>query len=423
MTTYPPIKNLYEVEQDGKTYYRVKMNRAKQGLKIDKTFTAYEEALEFLNACKNKIGQKQVKTFLELEDNVQKIISQYLKNPPICEYLKQYISNYIDPKYQHLDERISADSYKLRQKESIKSILNNCINIEFKHSISNDNYELSELIFKDSEKAKLATLKPNEITADDVNNLIIALKNKNLTPSTISTYISKLSVFWKKLPILDKSLKNIGNVFLQYDKDLISNGNKKYRKKPFRFDIERLKTVAKIIRKHKPKTNDEHSKDFGNIIHLMYKLGLRRQEAILLEKSQIYDNPPHIFIQSKNTERNVYLNDRQYRFIKSLIKKNTERLFKFKVMGFDGSFIKAFKDTGIDQHSFRKDYISRMVEKIGISNSILLSELLGFSTPRAIEKLKGVFPEKNEISTQKDLLNQIGHSSSRIVSQFYYSRK
>lgn len=420
MNTYPPMKNLYIVEQDGKVYFRVKMNKAKQGLKIDKTFTVYEEAVEFLNACKNKIGKKQVKTFLEVEDNVKQIISNYIKKPPISEYLKRYIELYIDNKYEKLDERIAKDKYKLRQKKSHISILNVCINTEFKHKTSNDNYELSELIFKDSEETTLGKLKPTEITTEDVNNLILAFRKQNLTPSTISTYLSKMSVFWRKLPSLDTTLADIKNPFLTYDKDLINNGNKRYRKKPFRFDKEKLKTVARIIRNHNPR---DKSKDFGNIIHLMYKLGLRRQEAILLEKSQIFDNPPHIFIQSKDAERIVYLNDRQWRFVKSLIKPNQERLFKYEVLGFDGVFIKSFDDTGIDQHSFRKDYISRMVEKIGISNSILLSEVLGFTTPRAIEKLKGVFPEGSELSTQKELLSQIGHSSSRITAEFYYSRK
>lgn len=396
------------------------MNKAKQGLKIDKTFTDRKEAIEFLNACKNKIGQKSVKTFLEMEDGIKEIISNYLKKPPIQEYLKQYITNYIEPKYKNLDERIAADKYKLRQKTSIISILNACINIEFKHEVSNDNYELSELLFVDTEKTTLATLRPEEITSQDVNNIILAFREKNLTPTTISTYISKMSVFWRKLPHLDKSLRGIQNPFLSYDKDLINNGNKRYRKKPFRFDVERLKIVAKIIKNHKPR---DGSNDFGNIIRLMYKLGLRRQEAILLEKSQIYDNPPHIFIQSKDVERIVYLNERQWRFVKSLIKPNQERLFKYKVLGFDGTFKKSFAETGIDQHSFRKDYISRMVEKIGLSNSILLAELLGFNTPRAIEKMKGVFPENNQISTQKELLSQIGHSSSRITAEFYYSRK
>ena len=64
-----------------------------------------------------------------------------------------------------------------------------------------------------------------------------------------------------------------------------------------------------------------------------------------------------------------------------------------------------------------------MVEKIGLSNSILASQLLGFSTPRAIEKLKGVFPENPQISTQEELLKQIGHSSSRLTAEHYFSFK
>jgi len=145
------------------------------------------------------------------------------------------------------------------------------------------------------------------------------------------------------------------------------------------------------------------------IIHLMYKLGLRRQEAVLLEKSQFSQTPtPHIYIQSKNQERIVYLNERTVRLIKPFMRKDQERLFSYKVLGFDGSFVKPFRVHGIDQHSFRKDYISRMIEQIGMSNSILLSQLLGFSTPRAIERLQSTFPEARHRSLSNNFLSKSG---------------
>ena len=287
---------------------------------------------------------------------------------------------------------------------------------EFMHKAEND-WQLNELIFTEREEKTLGELKPREITEDSVNQLILTFREQGLKSISISDYLSRMSVLWKKLKTLDKKLQGIPNPYLTYDKDLVNLGQKKVRKKPFRFTSESLKQVVKLY-----KSNG--NPDFRAIIHLMYKLGLRRQEAILLEKNQINEKPtPHIYIFSKNQERIVYLNDRQWRFLKPLIKSNQERLFDYSVLGFDGSFTKPFKKYGINQHSFRKDYISRMVEKIGLSNSILASQLLGFSTQRAIEKFKGVFPENSTISTQQELLKQIGHSSSRLTAEHYSSFK
>jgi len=213
---------------------------------------------------------------------------------------------------------------------------------------------------------------------------------------------------------MDKKLEDVSNPFLNYDKDLVNNGQKRFQKKAFRFTPEKLKAVASIIRRN-------GNPEFKAIIHLMYKLGMRRQEAILLEKNQISETPtPHIYIQSKNHERIVYLGPRTLRLVKQFIKPDQERLFSYKVLGFDGSFVKQFKTHGIDQHSFRKDYISRMIELIGASNSILLSQLLGFSTPRAIEKLRDLFPEAPTL-TQEQLLKRIGHKNSRITAEHYFS--
>lgn len=264
---------------------------------------------------------------------------------------------------------------------------------------------------------------------DDAIELLDACENKfgqssvkglirvEETPISIATYLSRTSVFWRKIPTLRKDNRPLENPWLHYDRDILTNGNKIFKKRAFRFDRATLKKVARTIQ----------GKNIRPIVHLMYKLGLRRQEAVLLTKSQVIEHPtPHIYIQSKNTERIVYMNDRQYRFIKGLIKPDQERLFDYKVMGFDGSYKKIFEDQNLDvkQHDFRKDYISRMIEQIGLSNSILLSQLLGFTTPRAIERLKNVYPESTgKLKNQTELLSQIGHSSSRITAEHYFSLK
>jgi len=411
----PKRKHLTVIEKGERTYFRVQINKEKLGLKVNKTFTDYEQAIMFLDACENKLGSKHVKTLIDIESKEYKLIGEFMKSPPLTMYLKEYIQTYINPKYEHLNPALEKDRYKLRQRTGLINTLTRILNTEIKHKDEND-WELNELIFTARTPTKLGDLKPSEITVDDANQLILALKKQGLKPLSVSDYVSRMSVFWKKLKYMDKKLEGVTNPFLNYDKDLISNGQKRFQKKAFRFTPEKLRAVSRII-----KTNG--NPEFKAIIHLMYKLGLRRQEAILLEKNQISETPrPHIYIQSKNHERLVYLNERTLRLVKQFIKPNQERLFSYKVLGFDGSFVKPFKVHDIDQHSFRKDYISRMMELVGASNSILLSQLLGFSTPRAIERLQALFPEAPTL-TQEQLLKRIGHKSSRITAEHYFSFK
>jgi len=412
---YPKRKHLTVIEKGPKTYFRVQINKLKMGLKVNKTFTDYDQAVEFLNACENKLATKHVKTLLEMEAKEKQFFREYFENPPLVEYLNEYIRIYIRPKYEHLNPGLEKDKYKLRQRDGLINTLKRILNTEINHKDQND-WTVNELIFTARTPIKLGSLKPRDITVDDANQLILALKKQGLKPISISDYLSRMSVFWKKLRYMDKKLEGASNPFLNYDKDLINYGQKRFHKKAFRFTPEKLRAVATIIKRN-------GNPEFKAIIHLMYKLGLRRQEAILLEKSQISETPtPHIYIQSKNHERLVYLNDRTLRLIKQFIKPKQERLFSYKVLGFDGSFVKPFKAHGIDQHSFRKDYISRMIEQIGVSNSILLSQMLGFTTPRAIERLQATFPEAHTL-TQQQLLKQIGHKDSRITAEHYFSFK
>lgn len=411
----PKRKHLTVIEKGDKTYFRVQINKEKLGLKVNKTFTDYQQAIAFLDACENKLGSKHVKTLLKIESKEFKLIGEFMKSPPLTMYLKEYIQTYINPKYQHLNPALEKDRYKLRQRSGLINTLTRILDTEIQHKDENG-WEINEQTFTARTPTKLGELKPKEITVDDANQLILALKRQGLKPISVSDYLSRMSVFWKKLKYMDKKLEGATNPFLNYDKNLISNGQKRFQKKAFRFTPEKLRAVARVI-----KTNG--NPEFKAIIHLMYKLGLRRQEAILLEKSQISETPrPHIYIQSKNHERLVYLNERSLRLVKQFIKPKQERLFSYKVLGFDGSFVKPFKAHSIDQHSFRKDYISRMIELVGASNSILLSQLLGFSTPRAIERLQALFPEAPTL-TQEQLLKRIGHKSSRITAEHYFSFK
>lgn len=91
-------------------------------------------------------------------------------------------------------------------------------------------------------------LRPSELKTLGINSLIIVLKAKGMKPISINTYLSRTSIFWKKLTLFNSDLKNPPNPWLMYDKDILTNGNKIFRKKSFRFNHEILKRPARAIK-------------------------------------------------------------------------------------------------------------------------------------------------------------------------------
>ena len=63
-TLYPKRKHLTVIEKGANVYFRVQINKLKLGLKVNKTFSDYGQAVEFLEACLNKLASKHVKTML-----------------------------------------------------------------------------------------------------------------------------------------------------------------------------------------------------------------------------------------------------------------------------------------------------------------------------------------------------------------------
>jgi len=73
-------------------------------------------------------------------------------------------------------------------------------------------------------------------------------------------------------------------------------------------------------------------------------------------------------------------------------------------------------------HGLRKEAISGFIERIGASNSLLISEFLGFASVRKIEEhIETQIPAG--LSTQQELLRSVGHSNSAITQNHYFSLK
>ncbi len=156
----------------------------------------------------------------------------------------------------------------------------------------------------------------------------------------------------------------------------------------------------------------------------MLLTAMRRSEVVLLKWSQIKEDYIELD-QTKTTPRNVYLTKEAKELIASIPRHpNRDRLFKYTVLGFDGSYTKWLKDHGfsdITSHKLRKEAISHFVERIGAENSLLIAEILGISSVRKLEENIKQMPSK--VLNQSDLLKNVGHSNADITKRHYFSLK
>ena len=156
----------------------------------------------------------------------------------------------------------------------------------------------------------------------------------------------------------------------------------------------------------------------------MLLTAMRRSEVVLLKWSQIQGD----FIeldQTKTKPRTVFLTKEAKDLIQSIPRYPArDRLFKYTVLGFDGSYTKWLKDHGfsdITSHKLRKEAISNFVERIGSDNSLLIAEILGIQSVRKLEENIKQMPET--IRNQNDLLKSVGHSNADITKRHYFSMK
>ena len=97
--------------------YRVRIKR--KDYKEDRLFDTLEEAKEFLQLSKSKIGREQIFLKTEKETQEQKFIQEYFSQPPLIEYVKMYLQKYINTLPAETD-------LERRRRDNNKSFLKAC---------------------------------------------------------------------------------------------------------------------------------------------------------------------------------------------------------------------------------------------------------------------------------------------------------
>jgi integrase len=389
--------------------YRVRISR--QDFKADKLFDDLSEATEFLALSKSTKGKEKIFSITDKEAQEIAIIQDIIRNPPISHYIKKYIEDYVEKREQ--------DTYlKQRNVRNIKSFYRTIDKTMIPHldakapKLPGMLADITEQ-FKSYNLRQFGSLKPQEISSITINDYIKARLSEKRKKSTIARELTFINRLFQKLRHLQPEI-HFTNPISDYDRDLL-----RYRteKRDFRFSDEQMSELLEALDKNK-------NKEIKQIVLLSLYTAMRRSEVITLTWTQVKDGYIQLTHTKSGKPRKVYLTKEAKELLASIEKRNgDDRVFKFSITGFEGSFskFKARLSFKFRFHDFRREGISRLVEKAGMENSVLLAEILGFANVRKLEE--GYGDETASISSQRGLLKSVGHSNPDTTKSFYYSIK
>ena len=383
--------------------YRVRIKR--KDYKEDRLFDTLEEAKEFLQLSKSKIGREQIFLKTEKETQEQKFIQEYFLQPPLIEYVKMYLQKYVNTLPSETD-------LEKRRRDNQKSFLNILINTEVEQNPENGGITS---FYAPRPKLKLGDFKPIDITEYQIQSYIKERLAKKISPISIERELGKLSNVFKKLPQIDPTLKNIKNPAVGYDKELLKFTDKQkvsaIKKREFRLTKSDEEKLLLALDKHP-------NPDFKRIVLLALFTAMRRSEIVTLTWAQIKENYIQLYVTKSGKPRKVYLTVEAKELLKTMERKNDDsNVFSYKLLGFQGSFDKWKEINGLDHirfHDFRREAISRMVEKFGGESSLLITEILGIQNVAKFEELHGGHSHQS-LEREDDLRKNVGHSSKQIT--------
>lgn len=416
------IQQLERKNQDGSVVISFRVQIKRKDLSVDERFSSLDEAIKFLSECRQKLKLPELKlvrrprTSEELEQMKQSI-HNFWNNPTFKTYVNKYLEVYITPRFQHYEKDLSAEGkMKYRNYKNIVCFYNTINNT----LVKNDDFK-GVLDFQSNNpfnnaKTPLGLLPLLEIDEDIINSYVYTRAKLGKKSQSIQREITFISNIFSKARHLNPTIKSVVNPTLTYDRDFLKLA-KTTKKNPFRFTGNVKEEFLKAVEEHE-------NPEFHAIVKIMLLTAMRRSEAVLLKWSQIYED----FIELEDTKTNprpVYLTVEAKELLKSIPRKsNQDRLFKYTVLGFDGSYKKFMTDRGfghITTHKLRKEAISNFVEKIGAENSLLIAEILGISSIRKLEENIAEMPRF--MKTQKDVLQSVGHKNSTVTKKHYFSLK
>lgn len=408
MTTLPRgiLQAKYKLS-DGTTVnkYRVRINRA--DFKADKYFDELREAQAFLALSKLKRGKAIIydldeKLVVKKAERLDK--TNFTLSYIISLYKQQYLPLLND--FTELQQRNRNNKISFLKTIENTSIQNRYMTDEEAESLGID------ILIDDTYYTSFGSFDIRQIGFTEIN-YYVEQRLKKVSKITVQREVTSISNLFSKLRHLNPELKDLRNQTYDYDKSLTANSQ---RKRTFTYSEEDEKLLFDMLSSVKNST-------YFNVAKISFLTGLRRSEALMLNNKAITGNV--INLESKGKIRDVYITPEAKDFISSLpFNKETGRFFSLKICSFDKMFreICSRKETTKHLsrfHDIRRTNISRLITKIGIENSVIVSQILGISNVANLEKTYATVKNTEAPTTQKEALKSFGHSYAQTTKGYF----
>lgn len=416
-------KNIYQIaykNKDGKKQYKYRVKKTLQGKPYDKLFETVIECEIYLKEVNSHFGRKNV---VEYDEQEQRKIEEFRK--PSFEWFFMQYFNYKHPSDFDPKDLLKKKAYRTYQ-SFFKAILGTKIEVH-NEEILEETPQASKILLDlglgiKSKYTSLGKLKLHEINYKTINSYIKARLKIGNSKITIKKHLSILSCFFQECRYIDgiseKAVAHLGNPTKEIDKKLLANA----------FNVKRAKRIdrdnwLKLMECY----NKEDDLTFHYVSLLQYFGALRMSEALGLDWKNVNFNDRSITLPiTKTTPRVVLMTKDLCDLLETiepekdnrigLVVKNTG-LYKYEKQiqrfGQRYGFYKI-----ISSHNFRKDAISRMIDKVGGSNPMQLAQILGYKNVQQFQA--DYINDIPNIDTLEGVMKNNGQKQLNTTNTHYY---
>jgi integrase len=384
----------YRTQEGRVLKYRARFNSKKHNFKGNKLFDTLDKAKAYLAECKSVYGREAL-TGIERGNAIARLV---YGNPDFSIFLKRFYE------YRYQNDLLDSDgnpSYLKRKRNiTIQSFYKTIC--ETKIGVVNDEFSQAMTGFtmllgnRVASTVTLGKLKPQQITYKHINAYVKARLDMGKKKSTVRKELSLISCFFdeaKHIPGVNALLLPELNPCNGFDKKLLSNvyeGKIQRRIEPEEWDniLSAIINVKQI--------------EFSYILLFSLFTAMRRSEVCNLKWEYIH-NTFIMLPYAKKGRRKIILTKDAKDLIAIIAEDKPERkgkVFDMSISTFEKAYQRYSKKYGfttVNYHMFRKESISRAIEKIGV-NPLVLAEVLGF---------------KNVVQFKKDYLDDVEITSNK----------
>jgi len=406
--------------------YRVRLQVRKT--KFNQLFDELSEAKAFLIECKSRYGSKAL-TQKEIDEQEELRKYNEFRNELTFGFCFNAYFDYAYPK-----DKFQVNLLKKKQFNTYKSFFNTIKNTEievFDEEVLEETPHAAELLnrygFKKSistKPKKLSDFKISEVDYRIINAYVQKRLNQGKSKITVRKELSIISCFYQEIKYIPalakKNVDNLGNPTKEINKKLLEKAYNK--EKPKRIDDDNFEKIKICIYCE--------DLDFAYTLLLQYYGALRMAEAVYLQWSDINFKEKKIRLpQTKTLPRTVYMSKDLEDLLNTIEDDPTKRtglVVKTQTYYKYQKQIQRFrKKYGFElvSHQLRKDAISRLIEKVGTNNSIVLSEILGFTNVKNFEI--NYLEDEPNLDTVEGVMKNVGHTenSKNITKNKYFGFK